>query len=159
LGLNGILAHRIACGSNSTVCVTDGDTNALAQLRENVQRNINNKSCRSSSEEISCHQLIWGRDTARTFLEQQQNGQHFDVVLASDIIYAQCIIEPLWETVQTLLSSSNKNAVFVLAFARRNVPVTIENVLSSADQAGFSHECAWNDDEKGIYIYLFRWKK
>ena len=71
LGLCGILAHRMTSSSCSSspasesntnnnktaVFLTDGDTDALVQLRENIERN------KSKSVEgiISSHQLLWGR--------------------------------------------------------------------------------------------------
>jgi predicted nicotinamide N-methyase len=196
LGLCGILAHRMtspspSCSSSSPasesntnininintntteVFLTDGDTDALVQLRENVERN---KSKTDSGEGnnnaaiISCHQLLWGRQTAMDFLERQHHhGQTqtqpllFDVVLASDVIYVADIIPPLWETIQSLLTP---NGVFLLAYAKRKVPVSFALVLSAAEEAGFSHECLQDnadadadaDADDGLYLYAFRWK-
>jgi len=153
LGLNGILVWRMTTGS--TVCITDGDTEALVHLRGNVERN---KPETSASEEstISCHQLIWGRETSTNFLEHHARGQVYDVLIASDIIYAECIIQPLWETVQTLLSRTD--GVFVMAFARRKVPVSIQYVLDSAVKNGFVYELAREDTEEGIWVYIFRFR-
>ena len=187
LGLVGILAHHIIITNDpnnhssndgaaaAQICVTDGDTDALVQLRDNVRQNCPPTSApartpndngdgddddddndKSATTRISCHQLIWGQSTATAFLENQPQQQPFDIILASDIIYAACIIEPLWETVRTLLSR-HRGAVFVMAFAKRRVPVTIEHVLQSAEQAGFAHELAL-EDPTGVWIYIFRWK-
>ena len=70
--------------TGSMVCITDGDTEALVHLRGNVERN---KPEISTSEEstVSCHQLIWGRETSTSFLEQYARGQAYDVLIASDI--------------------------------------------------------------------------
>jgi predicted nicotinamide N-methyase len=153
LGLNGILAWRMTHGS--TICITDGDTDALAHLRENVERN-RPSSAQIDKSEVSCHQLIWGKEASASFLEQIAHGQNFDVLLASDIVYAKCIIEPLWETVTTLLRSEG---VFVMAFARRKVPISIQFVLESAEKAGFTYEMAKEDLQEGIWVYQFRFKK
>lgn len=150
LGLCGVLAYRL--GSN--VCLTDGDTDALVYLRENVQRNT---CTRDGCGTVSCRQLLWGQETSMVFLEKHAKGELYDVLLASDIIYAECIIQPLWETVQTLLS--RPNGVFIMAFARRKVPVSIDFVLSSAQQAGFSYKRVDEGDAEGIFIYEFRWEK
>lgn len=141
--------------TGSTVCITDGDTEALVHLRGNVERN---KPEISTSEEstVSCHQLIWGRETSTSFLEQHARGQVYDVLIASDIIYAECIIQPLWETVQTLLSRID--GVFVMAFARRKVPVSIQYVLDSAVKNGFVYELVREDKEEGIWVYIFRFR-
>lgn len=149
LGLVGILMHLIH--TSSTVCVTDGDTNALAHLRDNLQRN----SSKENSNNISCHQLLWGHDSASAFLEKQ-HGEKFDVILASDILYAPCVIEPLWETIRVLLSRKPE-AVFVMAFAKRDVPVTIDDFIEVAPE--FDNKCMDKDDEEGVFVYEFWWKE
>ncbi|KAL7463285.1 hypothetical protein ACHAXS_003659 [Conticribra weissflogii] len=165
LGLVGILAHRIVASSpKSRVVITDGDTEALVYLRRNVERNrvkrgrADDESNDQSNDhvgEVACRQLLWGRDTSLAFLERQR-GEKFDVVLASDVVYSQVIIRPLWETVQCLL---DPKGIFVFAYARREVPATMEDVLAAAEEAGFRYEmCEESDEEEGIYIYTFRWK-
>jgi len=149
LGLNGILAHLMT--SEGSTCLTDGDTDALIHLRENVKMN----RVKERIDDITCHQLLWGSETSEKFLEKNSRGQKFDILLASDIIYVKSIIAPLWETVQTLLTK--KNGVFVMAFAKRRVPVSIEFVLQSAEEAGFTHELV-SEHHEGIWVYLFRWK-
>jgi predicted nicotinamide N-methyase len=160
------------------VTVTDGDTDALVQLRNN----INTNRCNGN---ISAVQLLWGIDTAKAFLEAHGNGDDensstcsFDVILASDIIYAAAIIDPLWETIRILLSYPD--GIFWMAFARRKVPVTIDFVLNRAKDYGFCYELAAEsesiedeqtnreavdlnpeiDDAAGaneVYIYVFKW--
>ena len=151
LGLNGILAWRMT--KNSSVFVTDGDTDALVLLRQNIERNKPTED--DAENRVSCHQLIWGEESSSTFLEHHGEGKQFDVLIASDIIYAECIIEPLWQTIQTLLC--RKRGVFIMAFARRKVPVSREYVLESANRAGFQYELVREDTEEGIWIYLFRY--
>ncbi|KAG7347593.1 type 12 methyltransferase [Nitzschia inconspicua] len=176
LGLNGILAHRIAPHC-STVLVTDGDTDALVQLRKNIQTN-------RVSYNVSAEQLIWGQDTAQAFLKAQkqhqlENDGRFDVVLASDIIYSKVVIDPLWETIRSLLSRAGGS--FWMAFARRKVPVSIDFVLEKGTEYGFRHklvaESAFVDDENNstddgienskiedaaggdkVFIYVFEWE-
>jgi Lysine methyltransferase len=135
--LNGILAHRLA-PQTSTVVVTDGDTDTLVHLRNNVEIN-------RASNNISARQLLWGRDTAQAFAESGKHGEcngddsgSFDVILASDIIYANAVIDPLWETIQTLLAYPRGS--FWMAFARREVPVTIDFVLQKAKEHGFCYK-------------------
>ena len=165
LGLCGILAHRMTLSSCSSspdsesnannnktaVFLTDGDTDALVQLHENIERN----KSKCGEGIISSHQLLWGCQMAMDFLRHRY-GQTFDVVLASDVIYVADIIPPLWETIQTLLKS---NGVFLLAYAKRKVPVSFDLVLSAAQQAGFTHECLQEDNaDNSLYLYAFRWK-
>lgn len=160
------MAHRLADNS-SMVCITDGDTDALVQLRENVRRNKMVKD--DDNKEVTAHQLIWGRESTQLFLQrhcttaaeeeqtqQQPKPQLFDVLLASDIIYARVIVEPLWETVQELLRRTPE-AVFVMAYARRDVPVTIDMVLEHAEECGFNHKLV-DEHPEGIWVYEFRWK-
>lgn len=193
LGLNGILAHRLA--SNSSVVVTDGDSDAMALLRKNI---VINQLIRSGDDDdkIECNdgtsqskiaidsrQLIWGSAPASKFLDElssssSSSSSKFSVIIASDVIYASVVIDPLWETIRELLSYPE--GVFWLAFAKRKVPVTIEFVLQKAQDYGFSYELVeknddgeeWNDDrniddssnskidttEAGpVSIYVFRW--
>ena len=153
LGLNGILTWRMT--TDSSVFITDGDTDALALLRQNIERNrpLNEDE---DNMEICCNQLIWGKESSTDFLEHKSKGKRFDVLIASDIIYAECIIEPLWQTVDILLS--REGGIFVMAFARRKVPVSKEHVLESADKAGFQYELVREDTDEGIWIYIFRYK-
>ena len=158
LGLNGILAWKIMCrsasesnaDSTSSVCITDGDSDALVHLRENIQRN---RSDSNNMPEVTCRQLLWGSSTSQAFLSQVAHGKKYNTIIASDIIYAPSIIEPLWETIQTLL---DEKGVFVMAFARRKVPVSIELVLESAKGHGFGYELVKEDKEEGIWVYVFR---
>jgi predicted nicotinamide N-methyase len=153
LGLVGIVVHLMTAAAESchgAVCITDGDSDALVSLRENVARNTNKTM--STTNSVSSLQLIWGKDNSTRFLERHHEGQQFDVVLASDILYAECIIVPLWETVDTLLHA---NGVFILAFAKRKVPVSIESVLESACKAGFEYTGGNVENEPDIFIYSF----
>ena len=43
-----------------------------------------------------------------------------------------------------------------MAYAKRDVPVTIDMVLESATKAGFSYELV-DEDPEGIWIYNFWW--
>lgn len=140
LGMVGILASKL---TDCRLVITDGDSQALPLLRENVHHNESRASVR---------QLIWGLDSSLSFLEVQGP---FDVILASDIIYVECIIPPLWDTIRTLLK---KEGVFVLAFAKRRVPISIEDVLKSVHEAGFAYKrMDPGEDAEGIFIYHITW--
>lgn len=155
LGLNGILIWKMEIGS--TVCITDGDTQALIHIRENIKMNHKGGDENRISPLCSSHQLIWGKETSSKFLEHFAHGKSYDILIASDIIYAECIIQPLWETVKTLLS--HPNGLFVMAFARRKVPISIDFVLESATNNGFAYEMAKEDKEEGIWVYKFHFKQ
>ena len=156
LGLNGILAWRSTASSlDSRVCITDGDSDALVHLRENLIRNRNDDDDDETVNKVSCHQLIWGEQSSEHFLTHVASNQKYDIILASDIIYSAIIVEPLWATVKTLLKEDG--GVFVMAYARRQVPVSIELVLETAVESGFLFELVKENDEEGIWVYTFRY--
>ena len=134
----------------TTICITDGDTEALSVLRENLHRNGATATATTTTGTVvqtTCHQLLWGQETAQRFLLQQQQQQQsqshhqpvlFDVIIASDIIYAPSVLIPLFETLQVLLH--HQTGIFVLAFAQRDVPVQVDHVLQTATEFGFQWE-------------------
>lgn len=128
LGLCGIFSKMM--GANE-VFMTDGDTDTLAQLRENVKSN----ECA-----IACPQLRWGHRLDEFI---KYCGQ-FDVLLAADIIYLEDTLEPLFDTVVALMKEK-----FVLSYTRRNVK--IYEVLECAER----HSLSWSqpDDSGGIFIF------
>jgi len=186
LGLNGVLAHRLAAES---VVITDGDSDAMVELRKNIKANrrrvvpqtekvTNDDADQQQQQEISAAQMIWGKESAHTFLESIQfaspssplSSLKFSVIIASDIIYAAIVIDPLWETARALLRYPNGQ--FWMAFAVRKVPVTIDFVLQKAQEYGFRYELVdsqvdgydYGDDniegdpETGrVFIYRFYW--
>lgn len=153
LGLCGILVQSIAL--KSRVYITDGDTETLVKLRENI---IENKM-----ETVYCRQLLWGRKDSEEFLKFS-DGELFDVIIASDIIYSPVVVEPLWQSIEVLLKN---NGTFITAFCKRKVPVTIKMFLEAAGNAGFVYECVGeesigetssNAPEVHVWIYSFRRK-
>jgi protein N-lysine methyltransferase METTL21D len=132
------------------VVLTDGDSDALQYLRTNVERNAMRPRQHQVNDEGECEsapvvvrQLIWGEAATCS----TTGFGRFDTVLGSDIIYADEILEPLWRTVDDLVSP---NGVFLLAFARRNVP--IDRVFETAATHGF----AWTRDDsncEGVVIF------
>jgi len=185
LGLNGVLAHRLFADS---VVITDGDSDAMVELRKNIvvnriqdDNNNNNNNNKDASKHpqnaLSAAQLIWGLESSNTFLESiaeasssSLSSSQFSIIIASDVIYAAIVIDPLWETVRTLLRKPDGE--FWMAFAVRKVPVTIEFVLQKAREYGFRYELVdkqsdsdgtGDDDVEGnpetgpVFIYAFRW--
>lgn len=165
LGLCGILAHHI---TSSYVCLTDGDSDTLQLLRSNIQRNTTatttTEDSRIQSKKIACHQLLWGRQYALDFLQRQpscDDETKFDIIIGSDIIYAECILQPLWDTIKVLLTK--KIGIFIMAFSSGRQVGPISHVLDVAEKAGFWHKCVMEDyrkceQDEGVSIYLFRWK-
>jgi predicted nicotinamide N-methyase len=168
LGLCGIVAHRLL--QARTVYVTDGDSDVLKVLNENIQANREasyEDESKRQQHMISGHQLLWGAEYAQQFLQRMRRIQPhpendslllFDVILAADVVYVPQVIAPLFETVQTLLEPVK--GVFLLAFARRMVDVTLQDVLQEATQAGLVYEqrSTETDTAQGLYLYAFRRK-
>ncbi|KAI2494226.1 lysine methyltransferase [Fragilaria crotonensis] len=121
LGLCGITAELLGAGE---VCMTDGDTDTLAQLRENVKAN--------GCTKITCPQLRWGHRVAE-FVEH--HGK-FDIIIAADIIYVENILEPLFDTAVALMGHT-----FLLSYARRNVKIDL--VMECADRHHLSWTTQW----------------
>lgn len=166
LGRCGILAHKLAqatedadnVGNKSAIYLTDGDTDTLMQLRANIEHNTGvNYGSDSKNSEIVCHQLLWGKETAQKFLSRHACDETFDIILGSDLIYVESVIEPLFETVQILLRC-HPGGMFVMAHCsrRQGNEVQIDMVLDAAERAGFEHEQVVQDDD--ISLFIFRWK-
>lgn len=115
--------------------LTDGDTDTLKAMRSNVAANISNGM-------VECRQLRWGQDM------DAFSSCGFHVILASDVIYVQDILEPLFDTVVQLLSN-DEGSRFWLSYARRNV--SIDLVLECAQQHGLQ----WNEleDKEGVFVF------
>mmetsp|Transcript_13564 Transcript_13564/g.29459 ORF Transcript_13564/g.29459 Transcript_13564/m.29459 type:complete len:243 (+) Transcript_13564:162-890(+) len=145
VGLCGILAQKIGA---STVILTDGDTDTLSQMRSNVARNIDAKQ---KSRNITCQQLIWGRKLDEFYRQWAPNDRGFDVVMGSDIVYIEDMVEQLFETVSRLLSTES-SSVFLLSFARRNV--SIDLVLSCAEKYGFASKKPKEKASEGVYLFF-----
>mmetsp|Transcript_14999 Transcript_14999/g.41536 ORF Transcript_14999/g.41536 Transcript_14999/m.41536 type:complete len:324 (-) Transcript_14999:57-1028(-) len=146
LGLVGILAHHL---NAKRVIMTDGDTATLENLRENVANNVSagnsddDDDNKTSQLILPCPQLIWGHELdafARHY------DAPFDTILAADIIYVTEIIVPLWKTVDAFLS---EDGVFLLAYARRNVPIDL--VLDEAKKQGFEWSCP--SSAEGVFVF------
>ena len=149
LGLCGILSEHLT-DEKASIHMTDGDTDTLAHLRSNIQKNLGNSSS------IECHQLLWSKENAETYLKHTAGNTKFDVILASDIIYNACVVDPMWETVKVLLAD---NGVYLFAFARRQVAVSAKDVLEAGLNAGFEYEeCEETDPNEDLFVYKFRKK-
>jgi hypothetical protein len=146
-------------GSSSSVCSSSSSIDIIP--------------CESKSI-VHCKQLRWGQHLQQ-FKEHcalPSNGGCFDVVMGSDIIYTNDILDPLFETVDYLLkknisnddsdftdicgssNSSNSNGspsrgVFILAYARRNVK--IDDVFATAEKYGFQ----WSAPEEAEGCFVF----
>lgn len=144
LGRCGILAHCMAVAKH--VFVTDGDTDTLVQLRNNVERN-------KADSTISCHQLLWGRQTALKFVER--HGKQ-DFIMGSDLVYVPSVLSPLFETARALLEE--EHGVFLMAHCHRREgsSVNVEMVLEASETAYFEHELVQKEDDISLFIFRQR---
>ena len=106
------------------------------QEQQQQQQHNNNNSI-NPNHDISCHQLLWGRDSTEAFcerhfsnalsskpLDDDDDDDHhsddpvdststssgIDLVFGFDLIYASRVIGPLFATVSTLLKHGKRNA-------------------------------------------------
>ena len=135
--------------------MTDGDSDTLQSMRRNVENNLHINDTTS----ISCHQLRWGKNYIPNFTSSCSTNK-FDIIIASDVIYVEEIINDLFDTVMELLDD-DENSMFVLAFVRRNVKIDL--VLEYAcNECLLDYTCyCFNDDDdsaigstsEGIYVF------
>lgn len=127
LGLAGLLLHHIMTAqtnvTSSHIYLTDGDTETLTQLRKNAIANSIQSEKQRGNSDVSCHQLLWGKDSAERFFARHFSKASFsdkhsnfnetvvdgvDFVFGSDLIYTPRVIGPLFDTVSTLLKNGNE---------------------------------------------------
>ena len=170
IGLCGIVCYSM--GKCNRVVMTDGDTDVLESMRYNVQINIRPPEiCNTITsletdmdELLPCRQLIWGQD--QQLQDFKSYWGTFDVIIGSDIIYQEAIIDPLFQTVRDLLTPSSvqqgdlhnpatlevilsSQSVFLLAYARRNVKIDL--VLDSAMRHGLQYRIPETDE--GVFVF------
>lgn len=140
LGLCGIVAHKLGAAQ---VVITDGDTNALREMRMNVEKNCSSKGC---EQDIVCRQLLWDESPTMSFLDTFGS---FDTILAADVIYVPESIDPLFDTAVRLMRPI-KGSQFILSWMTRwnNVPVDL--VVQAAKERNLSWTPA--PGQEGIYV-------
>lgn len=119
---------------------TDGDDDTVDLLLRNVN------SC--DSKDIAVSKLYWGDHDV--FVATYPDK--FDILCAADIIYEREQIEPLISTVTQIMKP---NGEFILAFARRNVPM--DAVIAQAASVGLKWEVIDEDIATSEHIYRFFW--
>ncbi|CAM9390940.1 unnamed protein product [Ectocarpus fasciculatus] len=147
LGLCGILCGMLRA---KQVYITDGDSDSLRGMRGNVEANIP----QDSESVVKCRQLRWGArvdEFSRHIAPDVRPDGRFDVIMGSDIIYVESILDPLFATVDALLTIDGMG-VFILAYARRNVKIDL--VFETADKFGF--EWTLPDGEEGCFVFSRR---
>lgn len=160
--------------------LTDGDTDVMGQLRQNVQENpppteestekddsnmsptthTDNSDLPHPSQQVNltCVQLLWGRTPARTFLQDTADGEPMDVIFGSDLVYVEKVITPLMETVTTLLAQPTGRFLMAHCARREGNEVTVDMVLEAAVEHGLQYDVL-DQPEDDITLFCFRWKE
>lgn len=155
LGLCGIVSHLIGA---KNVILTDGDVHVLSNLRFNVEQNVDKLSFNHT---VSCPQLIWGEQDLTQF--KRRYGK-ITVILAADCIYMTQSIEPLWWTINELLSDGDDGIVLYTNRSSSSVRAPIEIIFDTAARYGFkwtkqeltTKSCGIGDDSilsGDVYIF------
>eukprot|EP01033_Poteriospumella_lacustris_P014758 gene14758-10555_t len=148
LGLVSILLEKMAL-EHTRIVATDGDEPTLQLLIENKVEN----EC-----DFETAYLYWGQD--EDFVQEYCHAGKFDVLLAADVIYEDDQVLPLITTASRILKPDGE---FILAFARRNVPM--DKVLDAATAFNFQYEVLTDEHDTSRTfdgtepIYRFTWKK
>jgi predicted nicotinamide N-methyase len=122
LGTCGILAHKLGA---RYVVLTDGDTETLQNMRRNVAANCAISTTTAIKLNIFCKQLLWGCKV-EAFIGKwgPKDGNDgdglFDVVMGSEIFYAQEVLGALFETILLVL---RPGGIFVLSYRIRQVTI------------------------------------
>ena len=104
----------------SYVCFTDNDPAVLQVCQRNCDLN------HLSKETYTIEELAWGREETRS-----DQMELFDIALATDVLYDVDLIEPLFTTVASMISSEG---VFILSHIPRacynegNPPEAVEDL-------------------------------
>jgi predicted nicotinamide N-methyase len=126
-GLCGILAATADLASLSVV--TDGDPGCVDLISSNITQNEAIVACRCCA---LYHQ--WGRQAAQKLVEENEFHDKFDVVMASDVLYAVEVLVPLMESAVELLAPGG---TFILANVPRCELATIDEAIrEAANMAG-----------------------
>ena len=154
-GRAGLLAHHLRRTTalrldGSLTMLTDGDLNALANLRQNVWGNTSPED----DGKIAVRQLIWGEESGRVFSEI--HGE-FDYVMGSDLLYLNHLaIHQLFQTVNNVMSKQghqSNEGKFVLAHSIKH-NVRLETVLNAAKFHYLVYEIA--DRIGDVYVVVYR---
>jgi 16S rRNA G966 N2-methylase RsmD len=146
-GIGGIIAHHVGA---SSVVWTDGDSDALENLRHNVAKNVQDTNYTSSRILQCCPQLVWGEGLKKF---RKEYGT-FDCILAADCIYMNKCLEPFWATVDSLLMANETDHVqdFVLVYVNTCVSqAPFQSVEAVGHRFGFV-ECKTASTES-IHIF------
>lgn len=143
---------ELGCGSAgicSMICAqfaefvlsTDGDSEALRLLRENISSNLE----RNLVEKIAVKKLVWGANQDLQAIKElgcYKGG--FEVILGTDVCYSPEAIRPLFFTAKELLlrkTWGEPNPALILCHIQRRVHG--DSIISAATDLGFRLMDSW----------------
>lgn len=143
-GCSGICS-MVAAKSADLVVATDGDTQALNLLNQNVAQNLKS----SLFAKLMTRKLEWGnRDDIEAI--RRLNDKGFDIILGTDVTYISEAITPLFSTAKELICfgrdiNKDREAALILCHVLRRVDEP--SILSAASQFGFKLVDRWPEWE------------
>ncbi|KAB1215753.1 tRNA(Thr) (cytosine(32)-N(3))-methyltransferase [Morella rubra] len=154
----GGICSMVAVGSADLVAATDGDTNALGLLNQNIISNIKPPFL----AKLIMKRLEWGNRNHIEAIREISSGG-FDVIMGTDVTYIPEAILPLFATAKELISSAGRNTMdqkpaFILCHVVRRVDEP--SILSAASKFGFKLVDKWptetpNNPSKSIISSWF----
>ena len=139
LGAVSILVDKLEL--SKTIVASDGDIETLRLLESNIS---------STNSNVISKKLIWGNSHDIDSMIIEYNL--FDMIIGADIIYEESQIPLLLATVKELLKP---DGLFIVAFARRNVPMN--QVIKQADALGLTHSILEKGIDETEPIFLFKY--
>jgi len=120
-GVVGILVSKLTEGST---VVTDGNPAMLQLLQLNTE--INRR------RNVVIAKLLWGEDI-EPLPGQPLLPASFDLVVASDLLYSEDDVTPLWSSVERYLSH-NADAAFILGHQERHTVTFDKGIVGESEQ-------------------------
>lgn len=139
LGIVSILIDKL--GLSKTIIASDGDETTLNLLETNISL---------TNANVICKKLVWGNSFDIGLIKNEFFC--FDLIVGADIIYEESQIPILLATIKELLKPEG---LFILAFARRNVPMN--QVIRQAEDLGLTHTILEKGIDENEPIFLFKY--
>ncbi|GAM28943.1 hypothetical protein SAMD00019534_121190 [Acytostelium subglobosum LB1] len=119
VGVCGLAVSKFA----RTTVMSDGEQSTFEQLELNID---NNKHLYMTRPTVV--HLGWGNNSTLDTIKQSYGGNHFDIIIGSDLVYFDASIEPLFYTVNQLLSGEPGSSFYLSFLDRKNHLPTVERV-------------------------------
>ena len=148
VGICSIVASTVA----ELVVATDGDSNALALLSDNVNSNDDIITRNTLKIEL----LEWGCIEHIEKVHRITSGRGFDVIIGSDVTYVAEAVPLLFATAKALMAKpilGKPNPLLILCHVERHV--NEQFILSSANNSGFTLDGKWPEEKDDIKNHAF----